>query len=353
MVNLTRPDSARRGVALLIVLAVLMITLTATSIIMSAAANASASRRLAQADHIAIDLLAAAEEPIQWWLKNESDKVILPLPPTVLEPAVAVLDDSFTLAARLIDDDEASGESPVVQITITAFDQRGMVPMQLARSGSPLRLSLPTEVLQLLDAADLPPASGTLDVQLGLDLFSRAIDDYPDVAIFPSAVAGGANRRPFGAQDAARLPALGGLVATHNRGTPVRINICTAPMPLVEAACRLAGRGDIDQIVAARTAGKRPDVPQLFDRAQSGEAASSIPSIVTTTDCWSFRIDLTVNGLKQSWWSTYTRGRPPAPLPAPRPPTPTLGHPSQIRTRAITPRKDHDWTCVQRLAIDE
>jgi hypothetical protein len=152
----TRERRIRRGAALLIVLAMLMVSMTAATILLSTAADVHAHRRLARCESTASDLLDAADAPIQHWLEHESSTVILP--PDVTVPEVPVLHDSW-------DDEDDTG---TIQMTITAFDQLGMVPMQTARSGSPRRLTLPTNVTSVLDRLELPPASDT--TPLGLDL---------------------------------------------------------------------------------------------------------------------------------------------------------------------------------------
>jgi hypothetical protein len=322
----------RRGAALLIVLAALMITLTATTILVSAAADAHLRRRLADAERLAGDLLDAADGPLQHWLAQESSKVALL--PDAAEPAVSVLHDRWMIGS------ERFGNQTEVELTITAFDQCGMVPMQLARSGSPLRLSLLVDVLARLDAAELPAVSDP--VALGLDLFPPAWTNEQGavVAVFPAALLvpprlfGDAPSRDDDLTASNPQPphlAIGASVATHNHD-PVRINVNTAPMPLVEAAMRLAGRGGIEQVIAARTKRESAAITgtQAVQRSTTGNRESGV-EIVTRSDCWAFRIDVHVgNLLRRSWWAIY----------APGPDDPS------------TSRRE-TWRCVQRLPITE
>ena len=93
-------------------------------------------------------------------------------------------------------------------------------------------------------------------------------------------------------------------------------------MPLVEAAMRLAGRGGLEQIVAARKIGKPANAGSQIAPTKSGE--KFIPQIVSSSTCWSFRIDIHVDVLWRSWWATY-----------------------KINNNT------GKWECVQRLAITE
>jgi hypothetical protein len=106
-------------------------------------------------------------------------------------------------------------------------------------------------------------------------------------------------------------------VGTHHSG---RININTAPIELVEAALRLAGRGGLEQIVAARSEGRLTSGTALARVTKPGENA---PRISATSTAWAFRIDIRVGPLRRSWWSVYVKQR------------------------------SNRWECGQRLAIPE
>ncbi len=337
MRTLRATEHVRHGVALLIVLATLMVAITAATILLAAAADVRVQRDFAHDELIAQNLLAAVETPIQAWLENESAQVVLP--PDVRMPAVNVLHDCWKIeiTSHSGESDHANNEIEV-EITITAFDQYGMVPMRLARSGSPLRLSLPTEVLLRLDALQLPPESDP--TPLGLDLFnSELTDGDAEVHVFPRAAAadpvvfGNAPANDFarGTPAATAKVALGGLVATHNHD-PVRINVNTAPLPLVGAALRAAGTSGLEPIVESRRKGQSASAGQQRANRETSDSveARSIPQIVTVSDSWAFRIDLHVGRLKRSWWAMYV---------------PTPDNPD-------TPQRE-TWGCVQRLPITQ
>ena len=293
----------RRGAALLIVLGVLLMTVTAVTILLSRTMDVHTQRQLAQCDLLAFDMLHAADAPILHWLDEASAGIVLP--PDNVTPSVLVMDEQAVV-----------GDGARVHVVITAFDQLGMTPMQVARSGSPLRLALPDELAVVLDRISLPPASDSSP--LGLDLVEEAVaaEERPvAVEIFPT-----------GTGSIQSMTAIGEYVATHNRD-PMRTNINTAPRPLLEAAMRAAGAGGLDSILAMRRAGKPASLRP--DNSQAGDE-SLAPRLITSSDCWAFRIDLNIENLKRSWWAVYQPG------------------PDDLTTPA------HErWRCVQRLPIDQ
>jgi len=267
-------DSTRRGAALLLVLATLVLSTVSCAIAAQSAAVLRATRRADSATRIADDLLRAAEAPIQHWLTSSAPSAVLPL--DAEEPRFEVLRDSITL-----------GEFEA-ELTITAFDQFGMVPWHLAGSASPLASFIPVEAVRLArrdEESELP---------LGLDVFKH--QDLPvGWRVYPVAV-----------MDADRHTAIGALVATHNdsggdSGGRGRINVNTAPRKLLEAAMLDAGRGGIESMLDSRENGKAAS----FASHSSRHAQQSI-TLVSTSDVWSFRIDLRVGPVTRSWWCVYS-----------------------------------------------
>ncbi len=305
---------SRRGAALLIVLAMLILAASAAVTIAAAASKHRLARKLARQTLIADDLLKATEAPIMAWLEAESQKVVLP--PDSAAPQVEVLHDAFTVDATRY------------ELQITAWDQCGMVPVTAARSGSPLRLVLPAEVRQCLDRLTVPEA-----VTPGLDLFLPLMEPGGVVGAFPMSghteplrfAASGDGVPPEAVPPSAYGPpgaaadrlAIGSCVATHNPGL---VNVNTAPAEVLEAALRHAGRGGLEQILAARSEGRLAPAPA---GPQAGVAARGAPQPVAASSSWAMRIDLSVGAMHRSWWSIYAQS------------------------------SGTQWECVQRLAIPE
>ena len=314
MTNCNRP--IRRGAALLIVLAALILTVTASVSLARLASTMKVQRKFDRAAIVADDLLRAAESPIIAWLESESAQVVLP--PEVESPRIGVLHDTWTDGKRSY------------ELDITAWDQCGMIPINLARSGSPLRLALPADVRRALDHVKIKPNEPP-----GLDLFlGRVISSDGDMRVFPrslhtqplvfkdpfapSAAPPSVDNGPSQADPpaASTVPAVGALVATHSGGGS-RINVNTAPPDVVKHALRAAGRGGLEHVLAARAEGRSVSLGDIGVSSSSNRAA---PQIVGSSVAWSFRIDVQVGPLRRSWWAVYVKGR-------------------------------STWECVQRLAI--
>ncbi len=305
------PSESRRGAALLIVLATLILAVTASATLARLASTAKVKRIVAHRSVVADDLRGAVEAPILQWLASKSASVVLT--PDSAIPQVDVLHDYWI------------AEGTKHGLHISGWDQCGMVPINVARSGSPLRLALPAQVRRVLDRATLPS-----DQPLGLDLFSSPRRTDQRIGVFPThgpsqpmIFGPGRDGEPLAQSlssseeqaGASITPAVGEFVATHNPG---RINVNTAPMVLVEAALRLAGRGGMEQIFAARSEGQRATVGGLPTNAPPGRA----PEIAATSNAWAFRIDIHVGSLQRSWWAVYVKSR-------------------------------SEWECAQRLAIPD
>lgn len=307
--------ATRRGAALLIVLATLVLVAGASVTLARLGSSAKVQRTVVRRTIIADDMLRAAEEPILAWLDTESSTVVLS--PDASTPEVAVLHDKWVV-------DERAHE-----LRITAWDQCGMVPLEIGRTGSSLRLAVPHEVLGLVDRVRLPRGH-----KGGLDLFLGLANGLKD-AVFPEATrtsaplvfgepVDGETSEPADTTEPAMndRPPLGAYVASHNPG---RVNVNTAPLDLLERALRLAGRGGIDQIVEARSNGEA-FMPQSASE-QSPQRPRRALEISGQSNAWAFRIDLAVGlrgrgAVRRSWWSVYVE-------------------------------KESNWSCVQRLAIPE
>lgn len=311
MTNTIRP--IRRGAALLIVLAALILTVTASASLAGLASSLKMQSKLDRAAIAADDLLRASEAPIIAWLESESAQVVLP--PEVETPRIGVLHDTWSDGKR------------AYELLITAWDQDGMVPIKLARSGSPLRMALPTDVRRALDQvqtkADEPPGLDLFVAHLGgiddqIKVFPRSDSTEPIVFVdaLNSTSREDTDPRQHPAPDQPTLLAIGAFVSTHSGG---RINLNTAPPDLLEQAFRGAGRGGFDFVLASRAEGRSVSLGDLPSSSSSNRTA---PQIVGSSSAWSFRIDIRVGPLRRSWWAVYVKSR-------------------------------STWECVQRLAIAE
>ena len=265
---MTRQIPVRRGVALLLVLALVAGVLPIVALAASRASAAVQLDRSQMEGAVADDLMQAATLPIADWLRRDAPRVALA--PQAEQPMVRLLNDRFELDGR------------PVEITATAWDLQGMLPAGAVRAGTPLRLLLPEDVRQLVDALDADPD--------GLDTFATL---HGDRRIFPS--------------PASHVPALGTLLSTAERPAAqptVRLNVNTTPAPLLAQALRLAGRGGYEQIMERRAMGQRSGPPPTREDDRAG---SPRIVLVASSSSWGVRIDLRVGSVRRSWWTVWTR----------------------------------------------
>ncbi|MHC5027478.1 MAG: hypothetical protein ACYTGR_12055, partial [Planctomycetota bacterium] len=263
--------------------------------------------------HTADDLLAQSDVMIEAFLDG-ADAVVLP--PDVVDPAIAVGFERWHC------DDVGYA------IRVTAFDQAGMVPVQAARQGDPMRSVLPFEVRRMVDRAGSAARNTP-----GLDMFTG--DDRGAVPVFPAHVSVPVTR--FGDGDApgddqstddaadrdpggqhGRDVSIGGVIATHGTGV---FNLNTAPRALLERVFRGAQRGGLDLVLDAREEGRGVIMADLQE-AIGGQRDLRGPSgFAVGSDAWAFRVDVTSGPVVRHWWSVYGRD-------------------------------EEGWRCLQRLVID-
>jgi hypothetical protein len=256
---------ARRGVAMLIVLATAVLLLSAASVIARSRATAALSARTDKRLHLAWAAGEAAEAPILAWLQHESRRTVLP-PDS--PPMVRILDDALAIAGL------------PASITVVAWDQTGMVPA-VDTAAMPVFAPMLTRTERR--------AARWIGVESpGLDLADASIPIFPT----PD-----------------RPTALGARIATHNPPPgPVRhrggqspaINIHTAPEPLLRAAYEHLGLPGVDAVLQSRRAGERVEAQSM-----RGSDADGL-RLVGVSTAWGVRTDVTVDGLRASVWSVYT-----------------------------------------------
>ncbi|MFG0243492.1 MAG: hypothetical protein ACF8R9_11970 [Phycisphaerales bacterium JB054] len=261
---MTHPAHCRRGIALLLVLATLVLAATAAAglarVATAARLHAQSARRAAAADA----LLDAAEPPILDWLHRHAGRAVLP--PEAASPRVAVLDDAVEFGGQRC------------RLSITAFDQCGMAPASWRGA------MIPADILDALERA-----GEVFTEHPGLDLLTGARPTYP-----------GAQESP--------IPAVGELLATHNPprpGRPPAVNINTAPIPLFEAVYAARGLGGLEAVLEARAAGRVASPGALKAPRDDPRIDEDIPLPVAMSGAWAFRIDCVAGGLRRSWWCVY------------------------------------------------
>lgn len=284
----------RAGMALFLVLVTFVLTVTTCTALARLAHRAHVTSLLDGWGNEALLLAGEAQRPIEAWLSEQAGAVVLPA--TRRTPFSLLFNDAWEV------------EGVPYGLTVTAWDQNGMVPLQLAIAGSALRSSLPGGVLLALAR---PVGSGLASP--GLDLFDDALGETSAFPTCPSSrrhwfgPAGSGSQAdtrsgPGSADARDRRVALGAFVATHNPGTG-RINVNTAPLPLLREVFRLSGRGGLDQIETARSDGRLTLMGGLGPTGDDPQAQS--PQLVAQSDAWAFRVDARAGRIERSWWLVY------------------------------------------------
>ncbi|MBK7406244.1 MAG: hypothetical protein IPJ41_16970 [Phycisphaerales bacterium] len=267
---MSRVSPVRRGVALLLVLATLVLAVTAAAGLARASAGARLRAQWAGEERIADTLLDASEVPILDWLHRHAGRLVLP--PDAASPRFMVLDDQMAV------DGEAC------RVTIAAFDECGMAPAGWHGAGFPAEVS-----------ARVEGAGGEFTNSPGLDLFPRLSLGAEGRPAFPSA--GGAS-----------MLSIGELVATHNpvrRGQQPAVNVNTAPMRLLKAVYAARALGGLEAIIEARAAGRVASPGAVRAPQRSHGLGGEVPLPVAMSTCWAFRIDCRVGRLRYGWWCLY------------------------------------------------
>jgi len=269
----------------LIALATLVLVTSAATVLARTASTLRAERNAERWTAIADGLLRQADEVIGEWLEEKSSSIVLD--PEVEMPAVSVLDDAWDL------------DGCRYHLTITAWDQCGLVPQELARGGSPLRTVLPEQILRGMERS---PGQAS-----GLDVYGSPAGSpspYPALPTSrPTRFGDEAGREPsLGGESPSGEPPIGAYLATHAAGSP-RINVNTAPIALVEQSLRFVGRGgSLEPIVAARSKGL---LARVTDGAKDSRKGESRLELVASSNAWAFRIDVRVGAVRRSWWAVY------------------------------------------------
>lgn len=254
----------RRGVAMILVLGASVLLLAAAAVIARARVTSTLRSDTDERLALAWSVVDAAESPIREWLARESGSVVLA--PNTDAAMVLIMDSEFAVSGV------------PVTVSVTAWDQCGMLPAL----GSAVRL-----------AGQRPGPTGE-DIgwfghaHPGLDLWEGAGSAFPS-RLHPDRI--------------------GGLVATHNprqtgrsRGGRVTLNLNTAPAWLIDPILAGIGREGLDAILAARRQGEFVSFRGANHDWQGTELV-----LTGSSNAWGVRTDVTAGGVVASVWSVYSR----------------------------------------------
>ena len=149
------PAPGRRGMAMLMALATLVLVLAGLTVGLTALRGAHQSAWLCEVDGRLLAGLRQGERLASAWLKSSSSSVVLPPD----GGGILLVDDRFVLA---------SGEG---RLCVVAYDGLAGLPAFLAQRGSALRSALPASLLEVAVPAISPMQAGQSSILLDcLDL---------------------------------------------------------------------------------------------------------------------------------------------------------------------------------------
>jgi hypothetical protein len=275
---------ARCGFALLFALAALILVLAAVGSALAALHATRSEIVVAQTDERLLSGLRAGEQLALSWIAANAERLVLPPD----GGGVVVAHDRWSLP-------HGAGALAVV-----IYDGLAGIPAPLAQSGSPLRFALPDNATSVII-----PAGGTaarsadllerLDLPAGLPRFPHP---FPGIAREWSLPGAPAAPMPLTLPDPPK-PSLAELISFHSDG---RINLNTAPAPLLRVAYQQLGLGDIEGLLERRQQGSFTALPETADPAKS-------PQLVSTSDVWQALVTATWEGAERHWWVVITGNR--------------------------------------------
>lgn len=269
--------TSRRGVALLVALAAVIVVL---------AALAGTFRTLAATQRAVVivnvherhgDLLLAGEQLARAWVMTRSEGLVLP-------PAGG--------GVRVADDRLALGDGEA-RLQVWIFDGLAGVPLAAAQPGGALRGALPGR----WPAVGLPPwvpgSPPDSDV-LECVRLPEELRRFPLVPTGPvvawSAVGAALPSEAMPETTTATSPSLVEVIATASDG---RINRNTAPEWLLQAVYAQRSQGGLDAALRARA--------RMLASEEEDPEGQEI-RLVARSDRWNALIAVTWNGRRRTWW---------------------------------------------------
>ena len=280
----------RRGIGLLLVLAVLVVASAATAIAMRAGTTAMLAAGREEDDAAARLLMMDAITAIELWLRDKADQAVLP--PDVDTPTLPIMHESVQNA-----------EGTPASLAITAIDLRGTAPLMLANDAD--RASLPVRYRDALTEIDeLADQDNRTGTPIDIAALSAAARIYP-TSVQPT----GTTPPLLGSTSTA----IGSLVAFDGAIAQARVegrlawvlNINTAPMDLLHAVAS-GGSTPLDAVDVNRTEGEHSDLTFTID-----EPGRPLLRLVGESDAWAFRADVRVGRVQRSVWLEYRRSAEP------------------------------------------
>jgi hypothetical protein len=280
-------SQSRAGMILFIVLMAMMVMLMAMMVWIRYVSAAQIDNEATTRQHLQLALMRSGERIAYDWIRQHGSLVVSP-----------ISGGGWTIAH-----DTLVVESGQAQVSVTVFDGWSGLPLPLIHARGSLRRLLPPS----LSGIDIPniiiPDEETLfsprDTLESLPL-SSSVYRFPTAQLHSGTWLrwndGEASKRavlPTSLRLTSTEPVLALIISPHSDG---RINLNTAPLPLIEEVCRLRGIGVPEHLVHNRKLG-------VFTPAPAGnDALPGLPRLVDTSVVWNCLITTQWAGIERSWW---------------------------------------------------
>jgi len=287
---------SRRGVALLLALAALVIVLSALGATLTTLHSAVDDSIIAHRDDHLLDDLATGDQLARTWIARHGQTAVAPLNGR----GIAIADDEMVV-------DSGQGH-----LRVTLYDGLAGIPAHLAYLGSPLRFALPPAFIGITIPHIAPPSGATdllelIDLTSGIPRFPIPIDGTPQVWQTDNTPVNGMSQAGSGPTPQLSLAEV---LSMHSDG---RINLNTAREELIRQTFKILNLGDPQPLLDQRAAGAFTTMVPVATQPASPNQAQEIPQslrLVTSTDVWQALIEVSWQGTERRFWEVIT-GNPP------------------------------------------
>jgi len=274
---------SNRGVAMLMALATLVIVLAGVTAGLAALRGAHQSAWVSEVDGRLLAGLRQGERLANAWLNANASGVVLP-------PAgggILLVDDRFILP------------SGAGRLSVVAYDGLAGIPAFLAQRGSAMRTALPAAWMGLTIPA-INPGQADQSAYLidGLEL-PEGTARFPTPPLGRGRVWKAAMvSSPFIAEaQPIPDPSLAEIIAFRSDG---RINLNTAPEPLLRTAYSVLGLGGVEKVLEARRLSQASQAPV------GAPATANRLRLVAQSDRWQMLISVSWQDIHRSWWVDFS-----------------------------------------------
>jgi hypothetical protein len=271
----------RRAVALLVVLAA--VVLVTTGAVLAIAALGRTQRAAAATDdrRLLADLLAAGEVLAGEWIRTRSGQVVL---------------DPRGGGICVAHDRVASG-GLTGEVQVDCYDLLAMAPADRIRPHGPLRVAM---------ALDAPRAEPSQPGVVASSPWLEGVLIPAGARRFPGPLAGEPVRwgeRASWPSSPSAGPATALAVTVSPQGDG-RINLNTAPLPLLREVYQQLHLGDVERVAQRRQAGERSPIPAEVAGA-GAPLGPPLFTLVEASDRWAALITVATPQARRSWWVVF------------------------------------------------